>query len=351
MTGRKKRISVQSIADELGLSKFAVSRALSHKPGVSEETRTLVIETAHRMGYKVRSGSETGVIKVVCSDQHVATRESWAEILHGLEFGALGENIRLELAYAHDAPALRAAAEGAQGLFLLGPNNREVFEAARASGVPLILVTVQIPPLFKADMVSHSVEESAIYVAEYLLGLNHRKLVYVHGRRGYFGRDLRLREFRHTIESSGVDAEVREIAFKDDYSPQNFIPEITAMVRDGFNPTAFFCGSDGVAVTVLNEIRRLGLRVPQDCTIIGHADYPMATQVSPNLTTVRVPFREIGLEAIRQMKERIAAGNGRDRRLYRRTNLAAEMIERESSATAGTPDWAGALEHLKSLEA
>lgn len=351
MPGKKKRVSLQSIADELNLSKFAVSRALSQKPGVSDDTRQLVVETAQRMGYQARGAQGDGIIKVVCSDPGVAKRESWAEIWNGLELGALGEAMDLELTYANDAATLRGLAEGATGLILLGPNSREIFDAARDTGVPLILVTMQIPPLIRADMVSHSVEESAIYAAEYLMELNHRNIVYVHGRLGYFGRELRLKEFRHTIETAGNGARLREMAFEDDYSAPNFISDLTEMVYDDFAPTAFFCGSDGVAVTVLNEIRRLGLRVPEDCTIIGHGDYPLATQVSPSLTTVRVPFREIGLEAIAQMKARIAEGRRDETRPYRRTSLSAEMVVRASSAQAGSPDWRGALARPLALRA
>src|SRR3569833_2194820 len=94
-------ITVQYLADQLGLSKFAVSRALAGKPGVSEATRQRVIETAQQFGYvpKPKFKKRANAIEIIFHDPDVAHRELWVAIQAGAQEEAvrhgLGTAVRL----------------------------------------------------------------------------------------------------------------------------------------------------------------------------------------------------------------------------------------------------------------
>jgi LacI family transcriptional regulator len=118
-----------------------------------------------------------------------------------------------------------------------------------------------------------------------------------------------------------------------------FEPELTftesfrALQEAGAHPTAFFCAHDGLAVTVVSELLRLGMRIPDDVTVIGFGDFSSATQISPQLTTVLMPGQEMGASCVRllddRLHERIAVNHPF------RITVAGRMVLRASSG----PRW------------
>ncbi|WP_180902576.1 LacI family DNA-binding transcriptional regulator [Martelella soudanensis] len=332
------RPTLQSIANELGLSKFAVSRALSGKSGVSEGTRKLVEEAAKRQGYQPRDFRRvtTDQLVVIVRDAPTANRELWIDVRNGIEMQAMREGFNVRMAESEDADEVGELAETNLGVIILGPNRRSVMEAAHASGRPVVACCHNIPPLLEIDQVTGSDEESGAVVGEFLVSLGHRDIVYVHGQTGFPGREARLRGL---LSAVGDSARISELALSKDYASSEFAPAMRRILDNGASPTAFFCGSDGVAITCQSEILRLGLRVPDDVTVIGHADYPLATQVSPMLTTIDMPHREIGLQAVHMIRNRISQSLGPAQHLSMRVHLVAELVERESSGRPGQPDW------------
>jgi DNA-binding LacI/PurR family transcriptional regulator len=93
-------------------------------------------------------------------------------------------------------------------------------------------------------------------------------------------------------------------------------------------PTAVFAGSDMQALGVLRAAHQLGLRVPEDVSVVGYDDLPLASWVGPPLTTVRQPLREMGAAATQILLD-IARGRSPK---VRRLNLSTELVVRESTA-------------------
>lgn len=341
------RVTIQNIADRLGISKFAVSRALTGKSGVSEATRRLVLEVAAELGYdaKKRLNGPGGTIEVIFKDRTVASRELWIDVQHGVD----SEAVRLGHAMAvrwTDDPNILARLEGAAtGFILIGPQSRDMFEAVKASPLPSVVVNHVVPPLFALDQISATDVEAGVYVARFLSALGHRRLVYAHGRLGYPGRYARLRGFSEAI--TGIEGmELREIAFKDDQAADDLRDALLAMADSGFEPTAIFCGSDGVAVTVVSELMRMGLRVPEDVSVVGHADYGIATQISPQLTTVHMPHRQMGVAAVRLLLARAGQFGFLDGLPTQRVNLVPHLVERQTTGPAATRSWRSRLRDL-----
>ncbi|MFK7877207.1 MAG: LacI family DNA-binding transcriptional regulator [Paracoccaceae bacterium] len=338
------KVTVQSLADLLGLSKFAVSRALSGKSGVSEETRRLVVEVAEKQGYRPRNARKTDTlpVRVLVQNHDVAKREVWIDVRNGIEFQAAKNGLELEFVFTESPDEVKALASSSKGIIMLGPMARTTYETVQSSDVPAVAVAHDLPPLMSIDQIGCTNAESGAAVGEFLIAKGHRKLVYVHGQPGFPGRVARLRGLE--LVASKVDSvEIREIVFPEDYTPSNFAADVRKMVMDGFLPTCFFCGSDGVAVTVMNELHRMGINVPLDCSVVGHANYPLATQVTPNLTTVHMPNRELGMEAVRLLGKHLEGSEGWLGTGGVQLCLVANIAERESTSIKGTPDWHKAL--------
>ena len=270
-------ITVQYLADQLGLSKFAVSRALAGKPGVSEATRQRVIETAQQFGYvpKPKFKKRANAIEIIFHDPDVAHRELWVAIQAGAQEEAVRLGLGTAVRWTGDAEIFARLRTNTAGFILIGPHEPAMLEAARQAGPPCVRIGPPLPSLEPMDVVGGTSRESAVRVAEFLLGLGHRRFVYAQGRPGYPGRIERLQTFAETI-AADPGTELREMVFRDDNAPGDFRTALLAMAQAGFEPTAFFCGNDGVAVTVVSELMRMGLRVPEDVSVVGYDNAELA---------------------------------------------------------------------------
>ncbi|KKB09884.1 LacI family DNA-binding transcriptional regulator [Devosia chinhatensis] len=341
------RVTIQNIADHLGISKFAVSRALTGKSGVSEQTRRQVREAADRLGYDQRRRAPQNIqaIEVIFKDRTTANRELWIDVQDGVDSEAQRAGYAMTVRWTSDVSLVERLAADASGLVLIGPQSAAIFEAVDAGPTPAVVVNHVVPPLLALDQISATDVEAGVYVARYLARLGHRKVVYAHGRLGYPGRIARMRGFAEAIDAiEGM--EVREVAFSDDQAADDLREAIFAMIEDGFEPTAFFCGSDGVAVTVLSELMRMGLRIPEDVSVVGHADYSIATQISPQLTTVHMPHRQMGVAAVRLLLGRANDSPELEGLPPQRVNLVPHLVERQSSGPAPSRSWRGRLRQL-----
>jgi LacI family transcriptional regulator len=334
------RITIQNIADQLGISKFAVSRALTGKSGVSDATRQLVRDAATRMGYDLRKRQVIAgkTIEVIFKDRSVASRELWIDVQNGVDSEAVRAGYSMAVRWTDDHAILQRLGDDTAGFILIGPQSRAMFDAVNAGPFPAVVVNHVVPPLLAIDQISATDVEAGVYVARYLADLGHRRVVYAHGRLGYPGRYARLRGFSEAIEAI-EGTELREIAFADDQAADDLRVALLDLVKSGFEPTAFFCGSDGVAVTVVSELMRLGLRVPEDVSVVGHADYGIATQISPQLTTVHMPHRQMGVAAVRLLLGRAASHADIEDLPPQRVNLVPHLVERQSSGPAPRRSW------------
>jgi LacI family transcriptional regulator len=337
------RVTLQEIADHLGISKFAVSRALAGKPGVSDDTRRSVLSVAEQFGYIARRNrTPPQSIEVIFHDRTVANRELWIDVQHGIEMEATRFGCTMAVRWTNDHRIIERLEASALGFILVGPQESRMFDAARNSSRPSVVVAHIVPELYRMDQITATDVEAGVSVAKFLYGLGHRRLVYEHGQLGYPGRYARLRGFSEAIaELDG--AELQEISFKEDYRAADFREAVTAMVQTGFEPTAFFCGSDGVAVTVVSELMRMSVAVPSDVSVVGHADYPIATQVSPNLTTIHMPHKQMGIAAVRQLLSRLGMNGQLNDLPPQRISLVPHLIERQSSGPVPIHSWSSKL--------
>lgn len=329
------RVTIQDLADNLGLSKFSVSRALSGKPGVGEATRNRVIRAAHSMGYRVNQDVSytAGHILFIRQEIDPVSSELWLNIMHGAEqegerlgFAILPRQAR----HLNDATQLESSVVG---IILAVPRPSEWSEIAARTGLPVVCASYA-SPMERIDQVVGADWESGYGVARMLLDLGHRDMAFVHGSATPMGRAERFRGFRDGAATSN-SAHVDDIVFDES---EGFRRAFFRYLDSGKKPTALFCAHDGIAIAVISELLRLGVRVPEDVSVVGFNDFAAAMHMSPRLTTVRTPQVEMGAAMVRCIAERLASAEARNRPPVRLA-LVSEIIGRESTARAGTADW------------
>ena len=326
------RVTLQDVADHLGLSKFSVSRALTGKPGVSNATRDRIVEAARRLGYARPAAGQgpRGRVVIVFHDSESVNSEIWLDLLHGAQAEAARQGLEVTVKIASTGSGLGSLDRSVVGIILAGTHEAELEQAAQKTGVPL--VTAGWPELLSdVDQVSAADWEAGVHIARYLAGLGHQTLGFVHGQLGLRGRVERARGFRDGVnEIPGCT--LHEITY--DEQDDSFRAAFLRLAHQGVAPTGLYCAQDGIGVTVISELARLGLRVPEDVSVVGYFDFACATQIAPQLTTMRVPMKTSGGLAVRCIVERLQEGE--ERLPGRRIQLVPTFVERSSTGPATT---------------
>jgi len=325
------KVTLQDIADQVGLSKFAVSRALAGKTGVSDATREVIAAAAHELGYsRAVPRRNNGEIQLIFHDHDPVNSELAMQIQSGVQSEAATFGVTLRMGWTHDAEQVGRLAADSAGVILFGPHSKNAIEALRKAGKPIVRMG-WLSPLEQIDQVMGADHEAGAAVGEFLAQLGHRQIAYVEGQTGFRGRRERLYGLRETAEYQH-GAVVHELKFAES---TGFVDSFKALTKSGVAVTALFCAHDGLAVTVISELLQLGYRIPDDITVIGYGDFSAARHITPQLTTVRLPGRDMGIAAVRLLLDRIRFGPrniGSSQRLY----MVPQIVERASSAPART---------------
>lgn len=325
------RVTLSTIAKRTGLSKFAVSRSLSGKDGVSEETRRRVREVAAELGYVRPAGDiESPVLGVVFHDTDLINSELHLLIQSGFQAEAQRRGYQVRMRWTHLLDEAESFARTCSGVAMVGPHTRESMVRIKALGIP-VARQGWLDPLDPFDIVSGTDHEAGSAVANYLLELGHRTIAYVHGTPGYRGRIERYYGVREVLERH-PEVVFREMKFE---TEMRFTEHLLKVRAEGFHPTAFFCAHDGLALTAVSELLRLGYRIPEDASVIGFGDYSAATQITPHLTTVKVHGTQIGAGLARVLDDRINGCIEPDVPL--RIMVTAHIVRRASSGPAPVP--------------
>lgn len=318
------RVTLGTLAARLGLSKFAVSRALSGKSGVSEQTRRRVQDLAAELGYERQPAQkEAMTLGLVFHDTDLINSELHLLIQNGVQTEAQRRGYQVRMRWTHIAEEVEAFVRSCHGAIMVGPHDRATYDRVYALDIPIVR-TGWLEPLEQADFVGGSDHEAGSAVARYLVELGHTTIAFVQGAPGYRGRMERYYGFREVLEKL-PQIRFRQMTFEKEV---RFTQHLRAVQAEGFEPTAFFCAHDGLAVTVVSELLRLGYAIPEDVSVIGFGDYSTATQISPQLTTVKGHGQQIGAGCVRLLDDRINERMVRD--IPVRMLIASSIVNRAS---------------------
>ncbi len=323
-----KSVTLDDLARELNISKFSVSRALSGKPGVSVETRRAVETMARELGYRhpalsagrsISPGSHTVGLLIPRGDAEVS--EFWMHVLGGAEAEAKRIGFKLEIRIL-DGKATPDDCRGLGGVIIAG--RRQVESSDHAKAPHDLVVRIGHPaPLEPNDTVSGASWEGGFLIGQHLRDHGHRRIVYVTDRDGDQSRELR---YEGLADAVGV-------------RPGRLLLPPGASFRQAIQEeestratTAFVCATDNVAFSVVYGLSRLGKDIPGDVSVVGCNDYAQASLMSPQLTTLQAPMRQIGRTAVQVLAQRLL-GEWRDP-LSRRIEIAQTLIVRETTGPA-----------------
>ncbi|MBW4083146.1 LacI family DNA-binding transcriptional regulator [Paenibacillus sp. S150] len=347
-----RKISTQTLADQLGLSKYAVSRALSGKSGVSEATRARVVELARTLGYQHSASAavpqafpedSSSLFVLICVNQlNRGERHYWERVLGGMvsassERGWHHVIISPSLADVPDGtPPEKAVAphldwRSCAGIAVMGSFTYPTLRILESTGKPLVLVDHH-DPLLRCDKVTNDNIEAGAAIARHLLSLGCRRIGYI----GDLGVTPSFAERKAGIRLALENYASMEIPLLDwgiPYEQKNWSDKLPGWMEQleqlppSRQPDGWIGANDDIAIQWMNRLKESGLKVPEDCRVAGIDNVYAATQSSPELTTIHLSKEEMGQRAIEALQRRLE----RPGTPMERIMLATSLITRGST--------------------
>jgi LacI family transcriptional regulator, galactose operon repressor len=330
-------VTLKDLATRANVHPSTISRVANHDPGlrIAPATRlrieALLRETGYRpngiaRGLKLR---QTNVLAVVIPD---VTNPFFAALFRGVEDAATPRGFNVLLCNTDGLPErqrshlLSLQARRVDGVIMASSFLKDpgVHELRRQKG-PYVLVNRfsdegEDPFVGSDDLLGGQL------ATEHLLELGHTRIGHLAGKQVVSTGVLRRRGYLAAHALAGLPADPRLIV-EAGYTEEGGIEAARRLLTLDDPPTAVFAVTDLVALGAAGVARDLGLRIPEDLAIVGYNDIPLASRVSPGLTTMHVPIQEFGSVAVRLLMEQLesdAAGG-------RRVRFTPELVVREST--------------------
>src|SRR3954451_11213738 len=306
---------IKDVAREVEMSTATVSRALRGLPGVSEETRDRVRETARRLGYvpsPSAAGLASGQTRTVAVIVPRVTQWFFAAIVQGAEevlrergYDLLLYNLAGDASARHRVSETSLLTKRVDAVLVLSlkPNTHELGRLSQL-GRPVTIIGADMPGWATVRIDDH---EAAATATRHLLELGHQRIAYLGGATegvlDFTAPSARLAGYRRTLEGAGVRLRT-ELEADGEFTVAGGQLAAEQLLRLQPPPTAIFAASDEMAIGALRAARALGVRVPEDLSVIGIDDHEMAGYF--DLTTVAQPVHEQGRVAAAQVLAALA---------------------------------------------
>ena len=338
-----KPVSLRSLAEYLKLSPATVSVVINDSPAakaIPKHTKDRVLQAARKLEYRpnffarslsLKRGFTVGVLVPEISEGYAAS------VMRGIEDELLSDGYFYFVASHRNKPDLiqeypRMLIDRAvEGVILL---NTPVLQALP---VPVVAISGHYRVKGVTNIVVDN-KQATFSALEHLVTLGHRRIAFFKGHHGSADTEYRWRGILGAAEKLGIEVrpELTIQLQRDAKNPGPSLPEegyATAqeLLAAGKRFTALFAFNDISAIGAVRAFRDAGLRVPDDVSVVGFDDIQAAAYLTPRLTTVRQPLRQMGEMAAKQLLLRISNGNGKVPQLI---SLAPELIVRESTGPA-----------------
>jgi LacI family transcriptional regulator len=333
VTGSRGRVTITQIAREAGVSVPTVSRVVNGRDDVAPQTRTRIEALLEQHGYRrpSRAAERANLIDLVFNDLD----SPWAvEIIRGVEDVGHAVGIGTVVSAVHTRAdskrqwLLNVRGRSSDGVILVTSDLEPELEAGlRKLHVPTVVVDPAGVPSMDVPTIGAANWQGGMGATDHLISLGHRRIGLIAGPGRLLCSRARRDGYRAALQASNIEFDERLIHEGDFYHESGFVGA-TEMLRSDDPPTAIFASSDQMALGVYEAARRLGVRVPEDLSVVGFDDLSVVRWTSPPLTTVRQPLYEMGMLAARTVLRLMDDETVESPRV----ELATDLVVRDSTA-------------------
>lgn len=333
--------TIHDVAARAGVSIKTVSRVMNKEPDVRADTRDKVLAAATALEYypdpsaRRLAGRRSWQIALACDHPDPsylgrviegileACRErDYALVLHGCSFEDPLLARRMEIAVRQSR---------IDGLVLTPPVG-DVPGLCAALGRAAIPHVRLDPDIGNGRGVAIDERQAALDMTDYLIGLGHRRIGHIRGHPGHGGSARREAGYRAALERHGLAVDP-DLICEGRSGFASGIEATRALLRLERPPGAIFAASDEMAAAAIQKAMRRGLAVPEDLSVAGFGDSPLARMLSPRLSTVHQPVVDMGRRAAEMLLSALAGPKSAPPDAASTTEiLPARLMVRKSTA-------------------
>lgn len=300
-----RRTTIKDVAREAGVSISTVSNALNHVGVISEKTRAHVMEVADRMHYVPNSNGQNlraQEKKVIGMFLHELSGPYYGELVDRMhrECQRLGYELYIFIVNSDETILQKTMSGEVCAAVLFCHVEEKTLHRLNNAGFPVALLNYDY-----TDEHICSVPFNSFHAGEtagnYLIGLNHKRLMHVRGLEDNFDTVYREAGLRSAMEKAGLQLE-EDYCIQGQFSRGVAYQSMKDFLRSGKPlPDAIFAANDRSAFGCIEALREEGVCVPEDVSIIGCDDIDICELYTPALTTIRTNFEKQGEIAIREL--------------------------------------------------
>ena len=332
----QKRVTIEDIAQEVGVSANTVSRALNERGEIRLETKNMILEAAHRLGYRPNRlaqrlrQNKTGIIGVVVADN---ANPFFAAVVKGIENTATANDYSIILKDSNETPETERKAievmlaEQVDGLIIAPVRDQEEELAALVESRLPIVAIARYPEGWNSNYVVVDNVRAGHLATSHLLDRGYQRIALINGPASELSAEHRFEGYAQALSERGIELNMNLVSYGATTMEQGYKRGKELLATDN-PPTAIHAFSDYVALGFIRAAREASIRIPDDVAIVGFDDIAVSAYLAPSLSTIAVPMKEMGKRAADILLASI--DSDKDVQLFQ-LKLEAKLVARESS--------------------
>ena len=331
-------MTLKDIAQLARCSTATVSRVINNEKGVSEATRAYIQQIIDENGYQPNKAAkglaEQKTNTLLFVYENTPDNPFYTELIRGAIDGAkeahqiLLFNIICD-SYVTDYFLNALRTEQIDGVIVAStglPETRNFAKMVAKEGSHLVLINDPIDELSVPRIYINN-DQAAYQATRHLLECGHTRIAHIGGRPTSYPSYQRYEGYFRAMCEAGFKRYADRYAVMNNTNREEARATARKLLSLKNRPTAFFCANDSLAFGVYAAVSDVGLRVPNDVSVMGYDDIKMASDLEPRLTTIHQPIYEMGRRSIQMMLRQVGEG---DRILPESVVLSASLVERDS---------------------
>ncbi len=312
----RSRPTLKDIAERAGVHASTVSRALNPATAhrLSADVVAQIRDAAAALGYRPHGAAaslRTGLSRSVAVVLPDLTNPVFPPIVRGIEETLAASGFIAILANTGNDPDRYAAiferlmSRGTDGLILASARRDDpIVDRCIAESIPLVVINRTVDRGGVSAVINDD-DRGAALAVQHLCDLGHRRIAHLAGPQSLSTGHARSRGFNRAARSLGLAAADLSTVFADTYTRDAGHRAAKRLFRDASQPTAVACANDLLALGCYDALRDVGLRCPEDVSVVGYNDMPFLDLLAPPLTTVRIQHEEMGRQAARILMQHV----------------------------------------------
>lgn len=329
-----KIVTIKMIADELGLSRNTVSKALNNQR-VSKETKELVINKAKELGYKgyglISNEKKVKPLKIlILAGKPLFDLDFFINFARGVENADTNYNVEIFQYTYGKKSTFEQLKNHLESLNIDGIIGIELYEHSLLvnilkTKIPIVFIDASLNLKYlegNYDVLLMENRDSVYKICINLITKGYNRFTFLGDHLHCLGFNERFLGMRDSLDDINHRINMDQQLLLPDNSPFGDITWLTNKIKSlKYKPEVFVCANDSIAHNLVNALKRLNIKVPEEAQVIGFDNTIDSTTSNPKITTVDVNKELLGSEALYLLIDRINRKNGPSKTIYIKTNI------------------------------